>query len=139
MINSLLNFYFIRLRNLPLTSSGGLNITSPPRSPVFAEIESGKIVYNKEELIKYYKKVKDIPPALENCSVLLHPEPLLPMTMIPLSEDEQRNANSVNSTVALRMTGRGSSHPRGRGSVRGRGNLFIVIVYIVKVDQIFKS
>ncbi|RDD44042.1 PERQ amino acid-rich with GYF domain-containing protein 1 [Trichoplax sp. H2] len=109
------------LRNLPLTGGGGLNITSPPRSPIFVEQESGKIVYNKEELIQYYKKVKDIPRVLEKCPVLLHPEPLLPMTMIPLSEEEQRNAASVNSAVALRMTGRGGSHPRGRGSVRGRG------------------
>ncbi|XP_072266218.1 GRB10-interacting GYF protein 2 [Pyxicephalus adspersus] len=61
---------------------------------------------------------------------ILKEEPLLPLALVPFTEEEQRNFSmSVNSTAVLRLMGRGTGGgggtvvgaPRGRSSSRGRG------------------
>jgi len=60
-------------------------------------------------------------------AMLLHEEPLQPLALEPLTEEEQRNFSlSVNSVAVLRLMGKGAGPPlggtsRGRGSTRSRG------------------
>ncbi|XP_044801224.1 GRB10-interacting GYF protein 2 isoform X5 [Bubalus bubalis] len=109
-------------------SSGG-SITSPPLSPALPKYKLADYRYGREEMLALFLKDNKIPSDLLDKEFLpiLQEEPLLPLALVPFTEEEQRNFSmSVNSAAVLRLTGRGGGGtvvgaPRGRSSSRGRG------------------
>ncbi|XP_053317073.1 GRB10-interacting GYF protein 2 isoform X3 [Spea bombifrons] len=112
-------------------SSGG-SVVSPPLSPALQKYKLADYRYGREEMLALYIKDNKIPSDLMDKEFLpiLKEEPLLPLALVPFTEEEQRNFSmSVNSSAVLRLTGRGSGGgggtvvgaPRGRSSSRGRG------------------
>lgn len=80
-------------------------------------------------MLALYVKDDKVPEEMEDkeFAVILQDEPLQPLALVPLTEEEQRNFSmSVNSVAVLRLMGKGAGLPpggvaRGRGSARGRG------------------
>ncbi|KAM9279542.1 GRB10-interacting GYF protein 2 isoform 10-T11 [Morus bassanus] len=108
-------------------SSGG-SVTSPPLSPALPKYKLADYRYGREEMLALFLKDNKIPSDLRDKEFLpiLQEEPLLPLALVPFTEEEQRNFSmSVNSAAVLRLTGRGGGTvvgaPRGRSSSRGRG------------------
>ncbi|KAM8953388.1 GRB10-interacting GYF protein 2 isoform 2-T2 [Pelodytes ibericus] len=112
-------------------SSGG-SVISPPLSPALPKYKLADYRYGREEMLALYIKDNKVPSDLQDKEFLpiLKEEPLLPLALVPFTEEEQRNFSmSVNSAAVLRLTGRGSGGgggtvvgaPRGRSSSRGRG------------------
>ncbi|XP_029472554.1 GRB10-interacting GYF protein 2 isoform X3 [Rhinatrema bivittatum] len=108
-------------------SSGG-SVVSPPLSPALPKYKLADYRYGREEMLALYLKDNKIPSDLLDKEFLpiLQEEPLLPLALVPFTEEEQRNFSmSVNSAAVLRLTGRGGGTvvgaPRGRSSSRGRG------------------
>ncbi|KAM9316459.1 GRB10-interacting GYF protein 2 [Gastrophryne carolinensis] len=112
-------------------SSGG-SVVSPPLSPALPKYKLADYRYGREEMLALYVKDNKVPIDLMDKEFLpiLKEEPLLPLALVPFTEEEQRNFSmSVNSTAVLRLMGRGSGGgggtvvgaPRGRSSSRGRG------------------
>ncbi|KAM4695189.1 GRB10-interacting GYF protein 2 isoform 2-T3 [Discoglossus pictus] len=112
-------------------SSGG-SVTSPPLSPALPKYKLADYRYGREEMLALYVKDNKVPSDLLDKEFLpiLKEEPLLPLALVPFTEEEQRNFSmSVNSAAVLRLMGRGSGGgggtvvgvPRGRSSSRGRG------------------
>ncbi|XP_040828242.1 GRB10-interacting GYF protein 2 [Ochotona curzoniae] len=110
-------------------SSGG-SITSPPLSPALPKYKLADYRYGREEMLALFLKDNKIPSDLLDKEFLpiLQEEPLLPLALVPFTEEEQRNFSmSVNSAAVLRLTGRGGGGgtvvgaARGRSSSRGRG------------------
>ncbi|XP_018423163.1 PREDICTED: PERQ amino acid-rich with GYF domain-containing protein 2 isoform X2 [Nanorana parkeri] len=112
-------------------SSGG-SVISPPLSPALPKYKLADYRYGREEMLALYVKDNKVPSDLmdKEFQPILKEEPLLPLALVPFTEEEQRNFSmSVNSTAVLRLMGRGSSvgvgtvvgAPRGRSSSRGRG------------------
>ncbi|KAJ1089928.1 hypothetical protein NDU88_003068 [Pleurodeles waltl] len=108
-------------------SSGG-TVTSPPLSPALPKYKLADYRYGREEMLALYLKDNKIPSDLmdKEFQPILQEEPLLPLALVPFTEEEQRNFSmSVNSTVVLRLMGRGGGTvvgaPRGRSTSRGRG------------------
>ncbi|XP_063771808.1 GRB10-interacting GYF protein 2 isoform X3 [Pseudophryne corroboree] len=125
-------------------SSGG-SVISPPLSPALPKYKLADYRYGREEMLALYIKDNKVPSDLLDKEFLpiLKEEPLLPLALVPFTEEEQgpqinyritlgykRNFSmSVNSTAVLRLMGRGSGGgggtvvgaPRGRSSSRGRG------------------
>nr|XP_033815425.1 GRB10-interacting GYF protein 2 isoform X1 [Geotrypetes seraphini]XP_033815426.1 GRB10-interacting GYF protein 2 isoform X1 [Geotrypetes seraphini] len=108
-------------------SSGG-SVMSPPPSPALPKYKLADYRYGREEMLALYLKDNKIPSDLQDKEFLpiLQEEPLLPLALVPFTEEEQRNFSmSVNSAAVLRLTGRGGGTvvgaPRGRSSSRGRG------------------
>lgn len=86
--------------------------------------------YGREEMLALYVKENKVPDEMQDkeFAVILNEEPLQPLALLPLTEDEQRNFSmSVNSVPVLRLMGKGAvapsagGAPRGRGTARGRG------------------
>uniref|UniRef100_UPI00358F27AD GRB10-interacting GYF protein 2-like n=1 Tax=Myxine glutinosa TaxID=7769 RepID=UPI00358F27AD len=118
-----LNFGPEWLRTL---SSGG-SVASPPPSPALPKYKLADHRYGREEMLALYIKDHKVPEELEDKEFLpiLSEEPLLPLALVPFTEEEQRNFSmSVNSAAVLRLMGRGAGPPaaaaRGRGTARGR-------------------
>ncbi|XP_069583857.1 GRB10-interacting GYF protein 2 isoform X1 [Ranitomeya imitator] len=112
-------------------SSGG-SVISPPLSPALPKYKLADYRYGREEMLALYVKDNKVPSDLLDKEFLpiLKEEPLLPLALVPFTEEEQRNFSmSVNSAAVLRLMGRGSGGgggtvvgaPRGRSSSRGRG------------------
>ncbi|XP_073530603.1 GRB10-interacting GYF protein 2 isoform X5 [Phyllobates terribilis] len=112
-------------------SSGG-SVISPPLSPALPKYKLADYRYGREEMLALYVKDNKVPSDLLDKEFLpiLKEEPLLPLALVPFTEEEQRNFSmSVNSAAVLRLMGRGSGvgggtvvgAPRGRSSSRGRG------------------
>ncbi|XP_056420591.1 GRB10-interacting GYF protein 2 isoform X2 [Hyla sarda] len=112
-------------------SSGG-SVISPPLSPALPKYKLADYRYGREEMLALYVKDNKVPLDLldKEFFPILKEEPLLPLALVPFTEEEQRNFSmSVNSAAVLRLMGRGSSGgggtvvgaPRGRSSSRGRG------------------
>ncbi|XP_075717442.1 GRB10-interacting GYF protein 2 isoform X2 [Rhinoderma darwinii] len=112
-------------------SSGG-SVISPPLSPALPKYKLADYRYGREEMLALYVKDNKVPSDLLDKEFLpiLNEEPLLPLALVPFTEEEQRNFSmSVNSGAVLRLMGRGSGGgggtvvgaPRGRSSSRGRG------------------
>ncbi|XP_056599263.1 GRB10-interacting GYF protein 2 isoform X4 [Triplophysa dalaica] len=111
-------------------SGGGVSssVASPPLSPALPKYKLADYRYGREEMLALYVKDNMVPVDLHDKEFLpiLQEEPLLPLALVPFTEEEQRNFSmSVNSTAVLRLTGRGggtvTGAPRGRSSSRGRG------------------
>ncbi|XP_040204881.1 GRB10-interacting GYF protein 2 isoform X2 [Rana temporaria] len=112
-------------------SSGG-SVISPPLSPALPKYKLADYRYGREEMLALYVKENKVPSDLmdKEFQPILKEDPLLPLALVPFTEEEQRNFSmSVNSTAVLRLMGRGTGVgggtvvgvPRGRSSSRGRG------------------
>ncbi|KAM5165418.1 GRB10-interacting GYF protein 2 isoform 1-T3 [Mantella aurantiaca] len=112
-------------------SSGG-SVISPPLSPALPKYKLADYRYGREEMLALYVKDNKVPSDLmdKEFQPILKEEPLLPLALVPFTEEEQRNFSmSVNSTAVLRLMGRGTGGgggtvvgaPRGRSTSRGRG------------------
>ena len=92
-----------------------------------------KYRYGREEMLALFNPKSRVPERVKEHPSLVLEKAALPLAMQPTSEDEQRLlSQSVNSSVVLRMMGRGQSagppvRGGGRGGLdrgRGRGGLF---------------
>ncbi|XP_058536324.1 GRB10-interacting GYF protein 1 isoform X3 [Ochotona princeps] len=109
-------------------SSGG-SVASPPASPAMPKYKLADYRYGREEMLALYIKENKVPEELQDkeFAAVLQEEPLQPLALEPLTEEEQRNFSlSVNSVAVLRLMGKGASPAptstsRGRGSTRSRG------------------
>ncbi|XP_040271280.1 GRB10-interacting GYF protein 1 isoform X2 [Bufo bufo] len=109
-------------------SSGG-SVASPPPSPAMPKYKLAEYRYGREEMLALYIKENKVPEEMQDkeFAVILNEEPLQPLALLPLTEEEQRNFSlSVNSVPVLRLMGKGSAPApggvsRGRGTARGRG------------------
>uniref|UniRef100_A0A8C5RS68 Uncharacterized protein n=1 Tax=Laticauda laticaudata TaxID=8630 RepID=A0A8C5RS68_LATLA len=112
-----------RLRAL---SSGG-SVASPPSSPAMPKYKLAEYRYGREEMLALYVKDNKVSPGDREFSAILEEEPLQPLALVPLTEEEQRNFSmSVNSVAVMRLMGKGAGVApagvsRGRGSTRSRG------------------
>ncbi|XP_063059331.1 GRB10-interacting GYF protein 1 isoform X2 [Engraulis encrasicolus] len=83
--------------------------------------------YGREEMLALYVKDNKVPEQLQDKEFgpVLQDQPLQPLALVPLTEEEQRNFSmSVNSSAVLRLMGKGGGAApvgvaRGRGTVRG--------------------
>ncbi|XP_060111533.1 GRB10-interacting GYF protein 1 [Heteronotia binoei] len=109
--------------------SGGGSITSPPPSPAMPKYKLAEYRYGREEMLALYVKDNKVPEEIQDkeFSAVLQDDPLQPLALVPLTEEEQRNFSmSVNSVAVLRLMGKGGGATpagvsRGRGSARSRG------------------
>ncbi|XP_005080472.1 LOW QUALITY PROTEIN: GRB10-interacting GYF protein 1 [Mesocricetus auratus] len=109
--------------------SGGGSVASPPPSPAMPKYKLADYRYGREEMLALYIKENKVPEELQDkeFATVLQEEPLQPLALEPLTEEEQRNFSlSVNSVAVLRLMGKGAGPPaantsRGRGSTRSRG------------------
>ncbi|XP_015283371.1 PREDICTED: PERQ amino acid-rich with GYF domain-containing protein 1 [Gekko japonicus] len=109
--------------------SGGGSVTSPPPSPAMPKYKLAEYRYGREEMLALYVKDNKVPEEIQDkeFSAVLQDEPLQPLALVPLTEEEQRNFSmSVNSVAVLRLMGKGggatpAGASRGRGSARSRG------------------
>ncbi|XP_042329390.1 GRB10-interacting GYF protein 1 isoform X2 [Sceloporus undulatus] len=109
-------------------SSGG-SVASPPPSPAMPKYKLAEYRYGREEMLALYIKDNKVPEEIQDkeFSAILQDDPLQPLALVPLTEEEQRNFSmSVNSVAVLRLMGKGTGAApagvsRGRGSTRSRG------------------
>ncbi|XP_072006156.1 GRB10-interacting GYF protein 1 isoform X2 [Engystomops pustulosus] len=107
-------------------SSGG-SVASPPPSPAMPKYKLAEYRYGREEMLALYIKENKVPEEMQDkeFAVILNEEPLQPLALLPLTEEEQRNFSlSVNSVPVLRLMGKGAAPApggvsRGRGTTRG--------------------
>ncbi|KAG7484086.1 hypothetical protein MATL_G00045850 [Megalops atlanticus] len=107
-------------------SSGG-SVTSRPPSPAMPKYKLAEYRYGREEMLALYIKDNKVPEDMQDkeFAAILQDEPLQPLALVPLTEEEQRNFSmSVNSVAVLRLMGKGGGAipagvARGRGSTRG--------------------
>ncbi|XP_064879676.1 GRB10-interacting GYF protein 1-like isoform X8 [Oncorhynchus nerka] len=119
----------LRLRAL---SRGG-SVTSPPPSPAMPKSKLADYRYGREEMLALYIKDNKPPEDMQDkeFAAIMQDEPVQPLALEPLTEEEQRNFSmSVNSVAVLRLMGKGGGAApvgvsRGRGGCirggRGRG------------------
>ncbi|XP_014913256.1 PERQ amino acid-rich with GYF domain-containing protein 1 isoform X1 [Poecilia latipinna] len=104
-------------------SSGG-SVTSPPPSPAMPKYKLAEYRYGREEMLALYIKDNKVPEDMQDkeFAAILQDEPMQPLALVPLTEEEQRNFSmSVNSAAVLRLMGKGAGGPAPAGVVRGRG------------------
>ncbi|XP_074839023.1 GRB10-interacting GYF protein 1 isoform X2 [Carettochelys insculpta] len=110
-----------------LSSRGSM--ASPPASPAMPKYKLAEYRYGREEMLALYVKENKVPDEMQekDFAAILQEEPLQPLALVPLTEEEQRNFSmSVNSVAVLRLMGKGGGAAptgitRGRGSARSRG------------------
>lgn len=86
-------------------SSGG-SITSPPLSPALPKYKLADYRYGREEMLALFLKDNKIPSDLLDKEFLpiLQEEPLLPLALVPFTEEEQAEAEvNVVSTKEVLM------------------------------------
>ncbi|KAM9718173.1 GRB10-interacting GYF protein 1 isoform 2-T2 [Menidia menidia] len=104
-------------------SSGG-SVTSPPPSPAMPKYKLAEYRYGREEMLALYIKDNKVPEDMQDkeFAAILQDEPMQPLALVPLTEEEQRNFSmSVNSVAVLRLMGKGAGGAAPAGVVRGRG------------------
>lgn len=104
-------------------SSGG-SVTSPPPSPAMPKYKLAEYRYGREEMLALYIKDNKVPEDMQDkeFAAILQDEPMQPLALVPLTEEEQRNFSmSVNSVAVLRLMGKGGGGAAPAGVVRGRG------------------
>ncbi|XP_054609018.1 GRB10-interacting GYF protein 1 isoform X2 [Dunckerocampus dactyliophorus] len=104
-------------------SSGG-SVTSPPPSPAMPKYKLAEYRYGREEMLALYIKDNKVPEDMQDkeFAAILQDEPMQPLALVPLTEEEQRNFSmSVNSVAVLRLMGKGMGGPPPAGVIRGRG------------------
>ncbi|KAM8881070.1 GRB10-interacting GYF protein 1 [Synchiropus picturatus] len=104
-------------------SSGG-SVTSPPPSPAMPKYKLAEYRYGREEMLALYVKDNKVPEDMQDkeFAAILQEEPMQPLALVPLTEEEQRNFSmSVNSVAVLRLMGKGVGGAAPAGVIRGRG------------------
>uniref|UniRef100_A0A8C7L511 GRB10 interacting GYF protein 1 n=1 Tax=Oncorhynchus kisutch TaxID=8019 RepID=A0A8C7L511_ONCKI len=111
--------------------SRGRSVTSPPPSPALPKSKLADYRYGREEMLALYIKDDKPPEDMtqdKEFAAILQDEPVQPLALEPLTEEEQRNFSmSVNSVAVLRLMGKGGGAApavvaKGRGGgIRGRG------------------
>ncbi|XP_077356716.1 GRB10-interacting GYF protein 1 isoform X2 [Festucalex cinctus] len=104
-------------------SSGG-SVTSPPPSPAMPKYKLADYRYGREEMLALYIKDNKVPEDMQDkeFAAILQDEPMQPLALVPLTEEEQRNFSmSVNSVAVLRLMGKGVGGAAPAGAARGRG------------------
>lgn len=104
-------------------SSGG-SVTSPPPSPAMPKYKLAEYRYGREEMLALYIKDNKVPEDMQDkeFAAILQDEPMQPLALVALTEEEQRNFSmSVNSVAVLRLMGKGVGGAAPAGVVRGRG------------------
>ncbi|XP_057710951.1 GRB10-interacting GYF protein 1 isoform X2 [Corythoichthys intestinalis] len=104
-------------------SSGG-SVTSPPPSPAMPKYKLADYRYGREEMLALYIKDNKVPEEMQDkeFAAVLQEEPMQPLALVPLTEEEQRNFSmSVNSVAVQRLLGRPAGGASPAGAVRGRG------------------
>uniref|UniRef100_A0A4W5K999 GRB10 interacting GYF protein 1 n=1 Tax=Hucho hucho TaxID=62062 RepID=A0A4W5K999_9TELE len=109
-------------------SSGG-SVMSPPPSPAMPKYKLAEYRYGREEMLALYIKDNKAPEDMQDkeFAAILQDEPMQPLALEPLTEEEQRNFSmSVNSVAVMRLMGKGggvapAGMARGRGTARGGG------------------
>ncbi|CAL9694381.1 unnamed protein product [Knipowitschia caucasica] len=104
-------------------SSGG-SVTSPPPSPAMPKYKLAEYRYGREEMLALYIKDNKVPEDMQDkeFAAILQDEPMQPLALEPLTDEEQRNFSlSVNSVAVLRLMGKGVGGVAPTGAVRGRG------------------
>ncbi|XP_061566696.1 GRB10-interacting GYF protein 1 isoform X4 [Cololabis saira] len=104
-------------------SSGG-SVTSPPPSPAMPKYKLAEYRYGREEMLALYIKDNKVPEDMQDkeFAAILQDEPMQPLALVPLTEEEQRNFSmSVNSVAVLRLMGKGVVGAAPAGVARGRG------------------
>ncbi|XP_077963507.1 GRB10-interacting GYF protein 1 isoform X10 [Gasterosteus aculeatus] len=104
-------------------SSGG-SVTSPPPSPAMPKYKLAEYRYGREEMLALYIKDNKVPEDMQDkeFAAILQDEPMQPLALVALTEEEQRNFSmSVNSVAVLRLMGKGVGAPAPAGVARGRG------------------
>nr|XP_029526461.1 GRB10-interacting GYF protein 1-like isoform X6 [Oncorhynchus nerka] len=113
--------------------SRGGSVTSPPPSPAMPKSKLADYRYGREEMLALYIKDNKPPEDMQDkeFAAIMQDEPVQPLALEPLTEEEQRNFSmSVNSVAVLRLMGKGGGAApvgvsRGRGGCirggRGRG------------------
>ncbi|XP_011604890.1 GRB10-interacting GYF protein 1 [Takifugu rubripes] len=104
-------------------SSGG-SVTSPPPSPAMPKYKLAEYRYGREEMLALYIKDNKVPEDMQDkeFAAILQDEPMQPLALVPLTEEEQRNFSmSVNSAAVLRLMGKGVGGAAPAGVARGRG------------------
>uniref|UniRef100_A0A8C5HKK1 GYF domain-containing protein n=1 Tax=Gouania willdenowi TaxID=441366 RepID=A0A8C5HKK1_GOUWI len=114
----------INSQKLRALSSGG-SVTSPPPSPAMPKYKLAEYRYGREEMLALYIKDNEVPEDMQDkeFAAILQDEPMQPLALVPLTEEEQRNFSmSVNSVAVLRLMGKGAGGgAAAAGVVRGRG------------------
>uniref|UniRef100_A0A8C7KTN7 GRB10 interacting GYF protein 1 n=1 Tax=Oncorhynchus kisutch TaxID=8019 RepID=A0A8C7KTN7_ONCKI len=110
--------------------SRGRSVTSPPPSPALPKSKLADYRYGREEMLALYIKDDKPPEDMtqdKEFAAILQDEPVQPLALEPLTEEEQRNFSmSVNSVAVLRLMGKGGGAApavvaKGRGGgIRGR-------------------
>ncbi|XP_023804697.1 GRB10-interacting GYF protein 1 isoform X1 [Oryzias latipes] len=104
-------------------SSGG-SVTSPPPSPAMPKYKLAEYRYGREEMLALYVKDDKVPEDMQDkeFAAILQNDPMQPLALVPLTEEEQRNFSmSVNSVAVLRLMGKGVGGASPAGVARGRG------------------
>ncbi|XP_037333769.2 GRB10-interacting GYF protein 1 isoform X4 [Pungitius pungitius] len=104
-------------------SSGG-SVTSPPPSPAMPKYKLAEYRYGREEMLALYIKDNKVPEDMQDkeFAAILQDEPMQPLALVALTEEEQRNFSmSVNSVAVLRLMGKGVGGAAPAGVARGRG------------------
>uniref|UniRef100_A0A7N6AXA8 GYF domain-containing protein n=1 Tax=Anabas testudineus TaxID=64144 RepID=A0A7N6AXA8_ANATE len=108
----------------PVTAEYGGSVTSPPPSPAMPKYKLAEYRYGREEMLALYVKDNKVPEDMQDkeFAAILQEEPMQPLALVPLTEEEQRNFSmSVNSVAVLRLMGKGVGGVAPAGVVRGRG------------------
>ncbi|CAM4641430.1 unnamed protein product, partial [Lepidochelys kempii] len=90
-------------------SSGGAWLPPRPLLPC-QKYKLAEYRYGREEMLALYVKENKVPEELQDkeFAAILQEEPLQPLALVPLTEEEQRNFSmSVNSMAVLRLMGKG--------------------------------
>ncbi|GAB0201181.1 GRB10-interacting GYF protein 2 [Grus japonensis] len=109
--------------------SGGGGVSSPPPSPALPRYRLAENRYGREEMLALYVPGDKAPQEIQEreFAAIAQEEPLPPLALLPLTQEEQRNFSlSVNSVAVLRLMGRAgggptAGAPRGRAGTRSRG------------------
>ncbi|KAF3836904.1 hypothetical protein F7725_004368 [Dissostichus mawsoni] len=96
----------------------------PPSFPAMPKYKLAEYRYGREEMLALYIKDNKVPEDMQDkeFAAILQDEPMQPLALVPLTEEEQRNFSmSVNSVAVLRLMGKGVGATAPAGVVRGRG------------------
>ncbi|CAG5132807.1 unnamed protein product, partial [Candidula unifasciata] len=114
-------------------SDGGANGSQPGTPTMSVKFKLTEYRYGREEMLSLFQENSPPPDQVRKHLSIFSTEIQKPVTMSPLTEDEQRLVSQgFNSTVVLRAVGRSSGPPlrasrgggtadRSRGRGRGRG------------------
>ncbi|XP_059154156.1 GRB10-interacting GYF protein 2-like isoform X2 [Physella acuta] len=118
-------------------SDGGTTGSQPPTPTSAVKFKLADYRYGREEMLALFNENSPPPDQVRKHLSIFSKEIQKPITMLPLTEDEQRLiSQGFNSTVVLRAAGRGTGPPlrpnrgggisdRGRGRGRGRGEGYV--------------